>query len=295
MSAEEKVGYIGLGVMGASMAANLIKSGRPVHVFNRTASKMKPLVAMSAVAESSPAAVARQCGVVFINVSDSPDVEQVVTGPNGVLEGLQTGAIVVDNSTISPAVTEQLGRQVAEKGGQWVDAPVSGGDIGARNGTLSIMVGGDADAFEKILPLLKVLGKTINHMGPVGAGQKTKLCNQVLVCGNLLAACEALSLGEKVGLDPKQLIQAIGAGAAGSWQFSNLGPRMVDQDNAPGFAINLLQKDLRLVAEASEQAGQATWCADRVRNLNEKFSPEDQAKFGTQALKLIVEKLTPAD
>lgn len=291
----ENVGYIGLGVMGSSMAANLIKAGRTVHVFNRTASKMEPLVAMSAVPASSPADIAKQCAIIFINVSDSPDVEQVVTGASGVLEGLQSGAIIVDNSTISPAVTERLAGVVAEKGGQWVDAPVSGGDIGARDGTLSIMVGGETAAFETVLPLLEVLGKTINHMGPAGAGQKTKLCNQVLVCGNLLAACEALSLGEKVGLDPKRLIEAIGAGAAGSWQFTNLGPRMIDRDNAPGFAINLLQKDLRLVAEASQQASQSTWCAERVRKLNEKFSPEEQAKYGTQALKLIVEKLTPAD
>lgn len=249
------VGFIGLGIMGSGMAANLIAKGHDIVVWNRTAARMDPLVDLGASAASSPAEVAAGSDVVLICVSDTPDVEAVVEGAGGLLEGLQMGSLVVDHSTISPAATVRLAALVAERGGSWLDAPVSGGSEGAERGTLSIMVGGDKDDLERAMPFLEAYGTTITHVGPVGAGQQVKIVNQILVVGNQLAVSEALLFAEQAGLDLAITIDAVKEGAAGSWMLANRGPQMIERDWRPGFSIDLQQKDLRLALEAADELG----------------------------------------
>ena len=222
-----RVGFIGLGIMGLPMAGHLLTAGYPVVVHSRTKSKTDDLISRGATWADSPAAAAAGADVVFICVTDTPDVEAVLFGDAGVIQSTRSELIVVDHSTISPGATRGFAEKLAEKGAILLDAPVSGGDIGAKNATLSIMVGGDPDGFEKVLPLLKVMGKTITHCGPSGSGQMTKLVNQILVSVTNLAVCEALTLAIAGGLDPAKTITAVGGGAAGSWQLNNLGPRMI--------------------------------------------------------------------
>jgi 3-hydroxyisobutyrate dehydrogenase len=249
------VGFIGLGIMGSGMAANLLAKGHDIVVWNRTAARMDPLVDLGASAASSPAEVAAGSDVVLISVSDTPDVEAVVEGAGGLLEELQTGSLVVDHSTISPAATVRLAALVAERGGSWLDAPVSGGSEGAERGTLSIMVGGDKDDLERAMPFLEAYGTTITRVGPVGAGQQVKIVNQILVVGNQLAVSEALLFAEQAGLDLAITIDAVKEGAAGSWMLANRGPQMIERDWRPGFSIDLQQKDLRLALEAADELG----------------------------------------
>ena len=249
------VGFIGLGIMGSGMAANLLAKGHDIVVWNRTAARMDPLVDLGASAASSPADVAAGSDVVLICVSDTPDVEAVVEGPGGLLEGLRAGSLVVDHSTISPAATVRLAAVVAEQGGSWLDAPVSGGSEGAERGTLSIMVGGDKDDLERAMPFLEAYGTTITHVGPVGAGQQVKIVNQILVVGNQLAVSEALLFAQQAGLDLAITIDAVKEGAAGSWMLANRGPQMIERDWRPGFSIDLQQKDLRLALAAADELG----------------------------------------
>jgi len=249
------VGFIGLGIMGSGMAANLLAKGHDIVVWNRTAARMDPLVDLGASAASSPAEVAAGSDVVLICVSDTPDVEAVVEGPGGLLDGLRAGSLVVDHSTISPAATVRLAAVVAERGGSWLDAPVSGGSEGAERGTLSIMVGGDKDDLERAMPFLEAYGTTITHVGPVGAGQQVKIVNQILVVGNQLAVSEALLFAQQAGLDLAITMDAVKEGAAGSWMLANRGPQMIERDWRPGFSIDLQQKDLRLALEAADELG----------------------------------------
>ena len=249
------VGFIGLGIMGSGMAANLLAKGHDIVVWNRTAARMDPLVDLGASAASSPAEVAAGSDVVLICVSDTPDVEAVVEGPGGLLDVLRAGSLVVDHSTISPAATVRLAAVVAERGGSWLDAPVSGGSEGAERGTLSIMVGGDKDDLERAMPFLEAYGTTITHVGPVGAGQQVKIVNQILVVGNQLAVSEALLFAQQAGLDLAITMDAVKEGAAGSWMLANRGPQMIERDWRPGFSIDLQQKDLRLALEAADELG----------------------------------------
>lgn len=247
------VGFIGIGIMGAGMSRNLVAAGFDVVVWNRTRARAEAIEG-AAVADS-PRQVAERCDIVLICVSDSPDVEAVVTGSDGVLEGLRPGALVVDHSTISPSVTRRLADAVAEAGGSWVDAPVSGGSEGAANGTLSIMVGGTETDVTRAMPYFEAMGKTITHVGPVGSGQLVKLVNQMLVVVNQLAVSEALVFAEAAGLDLDATLRAVTGGAAGSWMLANRGPQMIARDWRPGFTIDLQQKDLRLVLEAADELG----------------------------------------
>jgi 3-hydroxyisobutyrate dehydrogenase len=251
----EQVGFVGLGIMGQGMARNLIKAGYTVHVWNRTASKMATLVAEGAKASSSPADVAAQCDTIVICVSDTPDVEAVVLGENGIIHGAKSGALVIDCSTISPQATRDIAAKLNEKGIHLVDAPVSGGSEGAARGTLTIMVGGTEADFQRALPVLQGMGKTITHIGEVGAGQVVKAVNQVLVVGNCLAMCEALLLAQAGGVDLQKTIDAISQGAAGSWMFTNRAPQIIRRDWRPGFTVALQQKDLRLVLDAADELG----------------------------------------
>jgi 3-hydroxyisobutyrate dehydrogenase len=249
------VGFLGLGIMGSGMSSNLLARGHDVVVWNRTTTRMEPLVQLGASAADSPADVAARCDVVLLCVSDTPDVEAIVEGPNGLLEGLREGSLIVDHSTISPAATVRLAGVVAERDASWLDAPVSGGSEGASRGTLSIMVGGAEEDLERTLPYLESYGTTITHVGPVGAGQLVKIVNQILVVGNELAASEALLFAQQAGLDPAVAIEAVKDGAAGSWMLANRGPQMIARDWRPGFSIDLQQKDLRLALDAADELG----------------------------------------
>jgi 3-hydroxyisobutyrate dehydrogenase-like beta-hydroxyacid dehydrogenase len=250
-----RVAVVGLGIMGSGMAANLLAAGFPLTVYNRTAAKTERFAELGAAVADSPAAAAAGADVVLVCVSDTPDVAAVLLGPDGVRAGIAPGALVVDCSTISPAATRDFAEQMASQGVGFVDAPVSGGSEGAVNGTLSIMVGGSADDVERARPVLEAIGRTITHVGPVGAGQTCKLVNQVLVVGNMLAVAEALLLAEAGGLDPSTAIQAVQGGAGGSWMLTNRGPQVVADDWRPGFTVDLQEKDLRLVLEAADQLG----------------------------------------
>ena len=251
----ERIGYIGLGTMGGGMARNLLAKGHAVAVWNRSPERVAALVAAGATAAAGPADLAARCDLIMVCVSDTPDVEQVVTGPGGLLAGLTPGSLVIDHSTISPRATRTLAEAVAGKGAHWLDAPVSGGSEGAARGTLSIMVGGDPGQVERARPYLEAYGTAITHVGPTGAGQMAKLVNQILVVVTQQGVGEALLLAQAGGLDLARTIDAVKGGAAGSWMLANRGPQMARRDWRPGFTIDLQQKDLRLVLEAADDLG----------------------------------------
>lgn len=247
-----RIGFVGLGIMGAPMALNLLKAGYTVEVYNRTdRPRVDQVVAAGGRRVASPRLAAANAEVVITMVTDTPDVEAVVLGTEGVIHGARPGATVIDMSTVSPRVTREIGTRLAEGSVAMLDAPVSGGEAGARNGTLSIMVGGEPEVFENCLPVLQALGRSVTLMGKAGAGQTTKLCNQIAVAVNNLAMAEALTLAAASDLDPRLVLAAISGGAGGSWYLSNLGPRILDGDFAPGFTVDLQQKDLRLVLGAA--------------------------------------------
>ncbi|MCK6625010.1 MAG: NAD(P)-dependent oxidoreductase [Anaerolineae bacterium] len=251
----EQVGFIGLGIMGQGMAHNILKAGFPLTVWNRTASKAEPLLAAGAKAGQNPADVAAHSDIVLICVSDTPDVENIILGENGVLAGVKAGSLVIDCSTISPIATRKLAEKLAAAGAAMLDAPVSGGSEGAARGTLSIMVGGETKDVERAMPVFEAMGKKITHVGPVGAGQTVKLVNQILVVGNCLAMCEALLFAQAGGVDRAKALEAVAAGAAGSWMLSNRGPQILQRDWRPGFTIDLQQKDVRLILNAADELG----------------------------------------
>jgi 3-hydroxyisobutyrate dehydrogenase len=279
-----RVGFIGLGIMGGPMAANLLAAGYELTAWNRTAAKTEPLAAAGARVAGSPAEVAAASEVTFTCVTASADVEAVVLGPGGVIEGAAPGSIVVDCSTIAPATARKVHARLAERGVAMLDAPVSGGDVGAKAGTLAIMVGGDAETFERALPVLRAIGKTIVHVGPPGAGQVVKLCNQVAGGLNLLAMAEAISLCRRSGVDPAKMLEVVSAGAAGSWMLQHLGPRAVAGDFAPGFMVDLMQKDLGLVLEAAHETHTPLPGSALVRQLFEMLQARGRGREGTQAI-----------
>ncbi len=293
----ERVGFIGLGIMGRPMVANLIGAGIVPTVWNRSQAGVDACTELGAVAAESPRAVAEVSDVLVTIVTDSSDVVEVlVDGPDGDAEraaigGLASGSVVVDMSTISPAVTRSIAEQLRAQGVQMLDAPVSGGDTGAKAGTLSIMVGGEAEVLERCRPILEAMGRTITHCGPNGAGQTVKLCNQVAIAGALLGVCEALALTQKSGVDAERMLAAISAGAAGSWQLSNLGPRIAGRDFAPGFMIRLMQKDLRLALEAADEVLQPLPNTSLVHQLYYQLQAQGAGDDGTQALARVVEAL----
>lgn len=287
----ERIGFIGLGIMGQGMARNLLKAGFSVRVWNRTASKADALVAEGAQAGVSPADVAAHCDIVVSCVSDTPDVEAVLLGESGVIQGAQPGSLVIDCSTISPQVTRSIAAQLAQKGIGMVDAPVSGGSEGAAKGTLTIMVGGSAAAFERATPVLRAMGKTITHIGDIGTGQTVKLVNQVLVVGNCLAMCEALLLAQAGGVDLQKTIDAISQGAAGSWMFSNRAPQIIRRDWRPGFMVSLQQKDLRLVLDAADELGVPLPSTSLIFNLYRTLEARGLSAEGNHALIKALEHL----
>jgi 3-hydroxyisobutyrate dehydrogenase-like beta-hydroxyacid dehydrogenase len=289
--AAERIGYIGLGIMGGGMVANLLRAGHEVAVWNRTASKAEPLVAAGAILAPSPAQVAATADIVMMCVSDTPDVEQVVSGPNGVLDGLQAGALVVDHSTISPSATRSLAESVSTKGASWIDAPVSGGSEGAAKGTLSIMVGGSDADVQRARPYFEAYGTTITHVGGIGSGQAVKLVNQILVVVNQLAVSEALLFAKAAGLDLEATLSAVKGGAAGSWMLANRGPQMIADDWRPGFTIDLQQKDLRLVLEAAGELGFPAIATSLIHQLYITLQRQGMGGDGNHALVKALESL----
>ena len=250
-----KVGYIGLGLMGKSIARNILKAGFPLVVHNRSRAAVDELVAEGAVAAFSPAEVACQVDVVFTNLPDSPDVERVVLGAGGILEGANPGLVLVDNSTIKPATARLLALALEPKGILSLDAPVSGGDIGARNGTLAIMVGGPAEALETVRPVLEATGKSIIHVGASGAGQIAKAANQIMVAAQMVAMGELLVFARKAGADPQKVVEAIKGGAAQCWSLDVKPPRLFAGNRSPGFKAHMQAKDLNIVLETAREYG----------------------------------------
>lgn len=287
----DRIGFVGLGIMGRPMVGNLLAAGYPVTVWNRSQPGVDACVEAGATAADGPAGVAASADIFISMVTDSPDVEAVLRGPGGAIEGLRAGSLVVDMSTISPVVTRSIAARLAAHDVAMIDAPVSGGDAGAIAGTLSIMVGGEASDVERARPVFEVLGTTITHVGPIGAGQTVKLCNQVAIAGALEGVCEALSLAQKSGVDPARMLDAISAGAAGSWQLSNLGPRIIDRDFAPGFMVRLLQKDLRLALGAAQEVQQPLPVTALVHQLFHQLEALGSGGEGTQALARVLESL----
>ena len=287
----ERVGFIGLGIMGRGMARNLIQAGFPLVVWNRTASRIAELVEAGATAADSPADVAARSDIVISCVSDTPDVETVLLGEQGVIEGARPGTLVVDMSTISPKATVAIGARLAEKGVHMLDAPVSGGSEGAERGTLSIMVGGAAEDVERAMPVFRAMGKTITHVGEHGSGQTVKLVNQLLVVGNALAMGEALLFAQAGGVDLQKAYEAVSQGAGGSWMFTNRAPQILARDWRPGFTIDLQQKDVRLVLEAAEQMGVPLLMASLVSNLYRTLQREGLGGEGNHALIKALERL----
>jgi len=287
----ERIGFIGLGIMGKPMAHNLLKAGYSLTVYNRSEGPVEELVAAGATAAASPQAVAANADVVVTIVTDTPDVQQVLLGENGVIHAIAQDAVVIDMSTISPTATREIVRSIQEKGASMLDAPVSGGEGGAIAGTLSIMVGGEEAVFNRCLPIFETLGKNIVHVGQSGAGQLTKLCNQIAVAVTNLAMSEALIFGAKSGLDLKKMQHAIQGGAAGSWQLSNLAPRVLERDFAPGFMVKLQQKDLRLVLQEADRLKLSLPATSLVHHLFHALESQGAGDEGTQALVKVLEQL----
>lgn len=287
----ERVGFIGLGIMGQGMARNLLKAGFSVRVWNRTTSKMDALVSEGAQAGATPADVAAQSDIIITCVSDTPDVEKVILGEDGVIHGAAAGSLVIDCSTISPQATKDIAEQLKAKGIQMLDAPVSGGSEGAAKGTLTIMVGGAAEDVERAMPVFKAMGKTITHIGESGSGQIVKLVNQILVVGNCLAMCEALLLAQAGGVDLQKTIDAISQGAAGSWMFTNRAPQIIRRDWRPGFMISLQQKDLRLVLDAADELGVPLPGTSLIFNFYRTLEAQGLSSEGNHGLMKALEHL----
>ncbi|MHC4645701.1 MAG: NAD(P)-dependent oxidoreductase [Planctomycetota bacterium] len=287
----ERIGFIGTGIMGRPMALNLLKAGYAVTVHNRTKSRAGSLLSEGAVWAETPAEGARENDVVITCVPDTPDVRQVLLGANGVIEGARAGLICVDMSTISPAVTKEMGGILEAKGVTLLDGPISGGEIGAIEGKLSIMMGGPKEAFEKVRPIMEVMGKAVIHCGPLGAGQMTKLVNQVMVIHTIMSIAEGLAFAEKAGLDLETTWQVTSAGAAGSHSLKVLGRKIIDGDLKPAFMVDLQQKDLRLVMELADELKQPLPGVALAKQLLGALQAQGRGRDGTQAMIDVIRQL----
>src|SRR6266446_5747044 len=286
-----RVGVIGLGIMGAPMARNLLRAGHPLTVHTRTRARVAGLLADGAAWADSPAALAAAVDAVVTMLPDTPAVEAVMAGPDGVLAGARAELLAIDMSTIDPAVARALAERAAETGVALLDAPVSGGEQGAIAGTLSIMVGGAAAAFDRAGPLFAALGKRVTYMGGPGQGQMTKLVNQVVGAGTLAAVAEGVLLAAGAGLDPAAVVEAVGGGAAASWMLAEQAPRMQRRDFAPGFMVRLQQKDLRLALASAERLGVPLPLTAVVQLLFTAVEVRGGGELGTQAIVTALEAL----
>jgi 3-hydroxyisobutyrate dehydrogenase len=286
-TAETTIAFIGTGVMGRSMAGHLLDAGYALRVHNRTREKAEPLVQRGAVWADTPGDAADGADVVITIVGYPADVEEVYLGDGGIIERASSGAVLVDMTTSSPQLAEKIYSAAARRGLSALDAPVSGGDVGARNAALTIMVGGDSDAFEKVRPVLDVMGASVILQGDAGAGQHTKMANQIAIAGAMLAMVECLSYAKGVGLDPASVLESVKAGSAGSWSLNNLAPRVLSQDFAPGFYVKHFVKDLRIALDAAEQTGMTLPGLSLAKQLYERLLEADGGELGTQALWLL--------
>ncbi len=287
-----RIGFIGLGIMGQPMAGHLLRAGYPLSVYSRTKTKATPLLDEGATWRDTPADVARDVDLLITIVTDTLDVEEVLFGLNGAAASLRSGSCVVDMTTIRPDATRVLAQKLAEQGVTLLDAPVTGGDVGAREATLTIMAGGDADAFERVRPVLEKLGRRVVHVGPSGSGQTLKACNQILCAVNMIGVCEALTVAQRAELDLTQAIETLASGAGGSWALANLGPKIANRDLAPAFMIKLIQKDLRISQDTADQLGiplPGTALAQQLFRAVE--AQAGGAELGTQAMIRAIQNL----
>ena len=289
--APARVGWIGTGVMGASMCGHLLAGGSPVTLTSRTRAKAEALLARGATWAASPAEVAARSDVIFSIVGFPADVREVLLGANGALAGARPGAVLVDMTTSEPSLAREIDAAARARGVKSLDAPVSGGDVGARAATLSIMVGGDAAVLESVRPLLERLGKKIVLQGPAGAGQHTKMVNQMLIAANMVGVCEALLYATRAGLDPLRVIESVGSGAAASWGINNLGPKIAARDFAPGFYVEHFLKDMGIALREGARMGLSLPGLELAERLYREVAAQGHARSGTQALIVALERL----
>ncbi len=290
-----RIGWIGTGVMGHSMCGHLLKAGFTATLFNRTREKAEPLLAAGADWADTPCAVAEAADVVFTIVGFPNDVREVILGADGVLAGCRPGSIIVDMTTSEPSLAQQIARQAEARGVHAVDAPVSGGDIGAREARLSIMVGGGREAVEAVMPCFQAMGKTVVHQGGPGAGQHTKMVNQVLIATNMIGVCEALLYGYRAGLDLETVMQSVASGAAGSWSLANLGPRIIQNNFDPGFFVEHFIKDMGIALAEARRLGLSLPGLALAEQLYLAVKAQGHGRLGTHALMLALARLSDID
>lgn len=289
------VGWIGTGVMGRWMCHHILPLASEVYVSNRTKAKTEPLVAEGAIAVNTPAEVAQKASIIFTIVGHPIDVENVYFGPQGLLEHAQAGTIFVDMTTTKPSLALRIAEMAKAKGCESIDAPVSGGDVGARQGTLSIMAGGDQSTYAKVLPLFEKMGTSIQLQGPAGSGQHTKMCNQIVIAGTMIGVCEALTYARKAGLDGETLVATISKGAAGCWSLDNLAPRVLKNDFKPGFMIDHFVKDMGIALEEAKHMKIALPGLALVEQLYIALQGAKKGSLGTQALVQALDSLNAID
>jgi 3-hydroxyisobutyrate dehydrogenase len=287
-----QVGWVGTGVMGRWMCQHLMDKGYQATVYNRSPDKARPLLDAGAAWADSPMAVAQRSDVVFAIVGFPQDVREVFLGPKGALAGSRPGTVLVDMTTSEPSLAREIAEAARARGVAALDAPVSGGDVGARNATLSIMVGGEAEAVEAVRPLLECMGKTVVHQGPAGAGQHTKMVNQVLIATNMIGVCEALLYAYKAGLDPEVVLRSVGGGAAASWSLNNLGPRIIARNFEPGFFVEHFIKDMGIALDEARRMNLALPGLALANQLYVALRAQGYGRKGTQALMLALEHLS---
>ncbi|MFE4132890.1 NAD(P)-dependent oxidoreductase [Peribacillus sp. YIM B13482] len=280
----EVIGFIGLGVMGNSMAVNLLKAGFEVFVYTRTKEKASELLSQGAKWASSPKEIAQLANVIISMVGYPSDVEEIYFGENGLIENGKKGTHLIDMTTSTPSLAMRISEEAKKRGMQSLDAPVSGGDIGARDAKLTIMVGGDSEAFEAVRPIFDIIGSNVVHQGPAGSGQHTKMCNQIAIASNMIGVTEAISYAKKAGLDPDRVLRSISSGSAGSWSLSNLVPRMVKGDFEPGFYIKHFIKDMKIALDEAERMGMEAPGLSLSKSLYEGLAEAGEENSGTQAL-----------
>ncbi|MEC1370068.1 NAD(P)-dependent oxidoreductase [Bacillus velezensis] len=278
------VGFIGLGVMGNSMASHILEAGYSVLVYTRTKQKAEEILNKGAVWQETVKDLSEKADIIITMVGYPSDVEEIYLGENGILRHAKEGAFVIDMTTSKPSLAKKIAEQAKEKSIHALDAPVSGGDIGARNGTLAIMVGGEKEAFEACLPLFSVMGENIQYQGPAGSGQHTKMCNQIAIAAGMVGVAEAMAYAEKSGLNPEQVLKSITTGAAGSWSLSNLAPRMLKGDFAPGFYVKHFIKDMGIALEEAELMGEEMPGLALAKSLYDKLSAQGEENSGTQSI-----------
>ncbi|NQX58785.1 NAD(P)-dependent oxidoreductase [Paenibacillus qinlingensis] len=290
LTAQPIIGLIGTGVMGKSMAGHLIHAGYEVHVYTRTKAKAQELLENGAQWQETPGALAQKCQVIMTMVGFPSDVEDIYFGQNGIIAMAEPGSFLIDFTTSSPSLAKRIYEEALTRQLFSLDAPVSGGDIGAREARLSIMVGGARDVFEQMLPIFQKIGTNIVHQGEAGAGQHTKMCNQIAIASNMMGVVEALVYAKKAGLNPTTVLQSIETGAAGSWSLSNLGPRMIADNFAPGFYVKHFIKDMKIALQSAEEMKVELPGLTLAKSLYEQLAAMGEEESGTQALYKLINK-----